>query len=353
MTAGFTPKGVFTALVTPFTSDGRPDLVGVRKLARFQAAAGVEGIVPCGTTGESPTLAGEEHDAIVATVAEEVGDRLAVVAGTGSNNTAEAIEATASARKIGAHAALVVDCYYNGPSSLELRTEYYARILDAVPDLPLVPYVIPGRSGCALAAADVALLHLEAPARVPAVKEATGDLARMRETRALAGSGFGILSGDDDITLAMMEDAAIGCGGVVSVVSNVVPAEVARMVRAALAGDLAGAAKARDRLAPFFRLVTYTEQTERTLPDGRQAKVADKFRNPVPIKTVMAGLGMVDLAMRPPLGRMSKSAVHGCRAILREAYAAAPDLFAPIEDAFEVKVATRLADDALWSSLAR
>jgi 4-hydroxy-tetrahydrodipicolinate synthase len=353
MTVGFTPGGVFTAIVTPFTADGRPDFAAFRKLARFQVAGGVDGIVPCGTTGESPTLAWEEHDALVAAVVEEVGDRVAVVAGTGSNNTAEAIEATESARKLGAHGALVVDCYYNGPSSLELRTDYYQRILDAVPDLPIVPYVIPGRSGCALSAADVAVLHLESPERVIAVKEATGDLARMRETRALAGASLGILSGDDDLTFAMMEDAAIGCAGVISVVSNVVPAEVVRMVRAAAAGDVEGAARARDRLAPFFRLVTYIEAAERRLPGGRAAKVQDKYRNPVPIKAVMAGLGMVGGATRPPLGRMSKSALEGCRAVLREAHAASPDLFAPIEEAFEVSVAARLADDEVWSALAR
>jgi dihydrodipicolinate synthase/N-acetylneuraminate lyase len=125
------------------------------------------------------------------------------------------------------------------------------------------------------------------------------------------------------------------------------------MVRAAAAGDFEGAARARDRLAPFFRLVTYVESAERTLPGGRTATVQDKYRNPVPIKTVMAGLGMVDVAMRPPLGRMSKRAIEGCRAVLREAYEASPDLFAPIEDAFEVRVASRLADDAIWSSLAR
>ena len=166
-------------------------------------------------------------------LAREVG----VLAGAGSNNTQEAVRASAHAREAGATAVLLVDCYYNGPSSLELRTEYYERILEQVPEIPIMPYVIPGRSGCALAAADLAILHLNDPKRVPAVKQATGDLDRMRLDRKLAGPALSILSGDDDLTLTMMRDQEIAACGVVSVVSNIAPGAIGSLVRAQGGGD--------------------------------------------------------------------------------------------------------------------
>ncbi len=353
MTAPFEPRGVFTALVTPFTADGLVDGKALRKLARFQLAAGVTGLVPCGTTGESPTLAWDEHDAIVGAVIEEAGDRASVIAGTGSNSTAEAVYATEAARKLGASAALVVDCYYNGPSSLELRTEYYDRILDAVPEIPLVPYVIPGRSGCALSAADLAILHLSSPERVPAVKQATGDFERMREDRALAGPSLAILSGDDDLTLAMMQDDAIRASGVISVISNFAPAALVELVSAQAAGDRAEVDRLREKVAPLLPLVTCVVAAERALPSGRVVKVSDKFRNPVPVKTIMAGLGMIGPASRAPLGKMSRAAVESCRGVLRQVHAASPEILAPIEGAFGVDLAKRLADDSIWAALGR
>ncbi len=353
MTAPFEPRGVITALVTPFTADGLVEPKALRKLVKFQLDSGVSGLVPCGTTGESPTLAWDEHDEIVAVVAEEAGDRVSVIAGTGSNSTQEAIYATASARKHGASAALVVDCYYNGPSSLELRTEYYERILAAVPDLPIVPYVIPGRCGCALSAADLAILHLASPARVPAVKQATGDLERMRQDRALAGPELAILSGDDELTLALMQDEGIRSSGVISVISNFAPKVLSDLVAAQAAGDQARVDSLRAKVEPLFPLVTCVVSSERTLPNGKKVTVSDKFRNPVPVKTIMAGLGMVGAASRAPLGKMSRAAVESCRAVLRDVHARAPEVLGPIDEAFGVSVAKRLADDAIWAALAR
>lgn len=353
MTAPFDPRGVFTALVTPFTADGKVDEETLRKLARFQLAAGVAGLVPCGTTGESPTLEWEEHEAIVGAVLEEAGDRVSVIAGTGSNSTAEAIYATGAAKKLGASAALVVDCYYNGPSSLELRTEYYERILDAVPDIPLVPYVVPGRSGCALSAADLAILHLSDPARVPAVKQATGDLERMREDRALAGPTLAILSGDDDVTVAMMQDEAIRASGVISVMSNLAPAALVELVSAEASGDRAEVDRLREHVDPLLRLVTCIVPAERTLPGGRVVAARDKYRNPAPVKAMMAGLGMIGPITRAPLGKMSRAAVDSCRAALRDVHARAPEVLAPIGETFGVDVAKRLADDSIWAGLGR
>ncbi len=353
MTAPFQPRGAWTALVTPFDAYGVLDVGAFKRLVEFQRHEGVTGIVPCGTTGESPTLTWEEHDALVRTAVALVEGELGVLAGTGSNNTAEAIRGTRDARDDGASAALLVDCYYNGPSSLELRTEYYERVVAAVPDLPIVPYVIPGRTGCALAATDLAILHLSHPARVPAVKQATGDLARMRLDRELGGEGLAILSGDDDLTLAMMTDPAIRASGVISVISNLAPRAVSALTAAAAAGDTATASRLAEELAPLLGLVGCKITARRRLPDGREATVEDRFRNPLPIKTMMAGLGLLEGTCRAPLGRMTAPAVEKVRAAVRAVWARAPQHLAPLEAAFGVNVAARLADDAAWARLGR
>jgi 4-hydroxy-tetrahydrodipicolinate synthase len=344
---------VWTALTTPFSTDRQVDYESLRRLIEFQVQEGVDGVLPCGTTGESPTLSWQEHDAVIDASVRAVEGRAGVLAGAGSNNTEEAIRATIQAKEAGATAVLLVDCYYNGPSSLELRTEYYERILENVPDIPLVPYVIPGRSGCALSAADLAILHLNDSKRVPAVKQATGDLERMRLDRQLAGPALAILSGDDDLTLAMMRDDEIRSSGVVSVVSNIVPGAIGSMVRAQGAGDTEETERLTGALAPLLRMVTCSVTAVRTLPNGQSAEVTDKFRNPVPVKTMMAGLGMLSSTRRPPLGRMSPAAVAQCRDALREVHTADPGILGPIEEAFDVRIDQRLGDDARWSALAR
>ena len=349
----FRPHGVWTALTTPFSTDRQVDYDSLRRLIEFQVEEGVDGVLPCGTTGESPTLSWQEHDAVIEASVRAVEGRAGVLAGTGSNNTQEAIRATTQAKEVGASAALLVDCYYNGPSSLELRSEYYERILEGVPDIPVVPYVIPGRSGCALSAADLAVLHLNDPKRVPAVKQATGDLERMRLDRQLAGPALAILSGDDDLTLAMMGDQDIRACGVISVISNIAPGAVGSMVRAQVAGDTEETQRLTEALAPLLRMVTCSVTAVRTLPNGQSVEVTDKFRNPVPVKTMMAGLGMLASTRRPPLGRMSPTAVAQCRDALREVQNADPGILGPIEEAFDVRIGQRLEDDARWSALAR
>lgn len=353
MSGTFRPHGLWTALVTPFSSDLQVDHDGFRRLIEFQVEEGVDGVLPCGTTGESPTLSWREHDAVVDAAVRAVENRVAVLAGTGSNNTQEAIRATKQAKESGATAALLVDCYYNGPSSLELRTEYYERILDKVEDIPVVPYVIPGRSGCALSAADLAVLHLNDPKRVPAVKQATGDLERMRLDRKLAGSALSILSGDDELTLTMMRDEEIRACGVISVLSNLVPGAIGGMIRAQAADDGDETDRLASALAPILQLVTCTVTAVRTLPNGQSVEVTDKFRNPVPVKTMMAGLGMLSSAKRAPLGRMSSTAVAQCREALREVHRADPGILGPIEEAFDIRIDQRLGDDGVWSALAR
>jgi len=353
MSGTFRPHGVWTALTTPFSADGQVDHDSLRRLIEFQVNEGVDGVLPCGTTGESPTLSWQEHEAVIEAAIRAVEGRVGVLAGTGSNNTAEAIRASTQAKEAGATAVLLVDCYYNGPSSIELRTEYYERILEAVPDIPVMPYIIPGRTGCALSAADLATLHLNDSRRVPAVKQATGDLERMRSDRKLAGPGLRILSGDDDLTLTMMQDESSGACGVVSVMSNLVPGAVSAMVRAQLADDSEETERLAEALSPLFALITCSVTAVRTLPNGQSVEVTDKFRNPVPLKTMMAGLGVIPSVKRPPLGRMSSAAVQHCRDALRQVHQTDQGILGPIEDAFDVRIDQRLGDDGAWSALAR
>lgn len=348
MSVPFSPRGVWPALVSPFRDDGALDIDTYRRLVGFVVDQGVTGVVPCGTTGESPTLSWQEHDDLVRVAIEAVDGKVGVLAGAGSNNTTEAIRGTRDALEAGASAALLVDCYYNGPSSLELRTEYYERVLEAVPDIPIVPYVIPGRTGCALGAEDLAMLHLGAPERVPAVKQATGDLDRMRYDRTLCGEGFAIMSGDDDMVLHMMNDPQIQASGVISVMGNVVPRALSDMVAARAEGDVGRAGEIASKIGPLLKIVGVRAHGERKLPDGRSLRVEDNFRNPVPLKTLMAGLGMIGGHCRRPLGRMTPPAVQVCRDAVRAVWEAMPEALTPIEEAFDVRIPQRLDDDSAW-----
>ena len=242
-------KGCYTALITPFAG-GAVDDAGLRRLVGFQIESGITGILAVGTTGESPTLTWEEHNRVIEMVAGMTRGRCLCIAGTGSNNTAETLEGTRHAAAAGVDAVLLVDPYYNGPSSLEIRREYVSPVAQAFPDMEVVPYVIPGRTGAQLLAEDLALLHQRFP-NVNTVKEATGNLDNMRRTRECCGADYTILSGDDGMTFDMMSDPTIAAAGVISVVSNVVPGAVLELVSRLSSGDRTGAAALRDALTRF------------------------------------------------------------------------------------------------------
>jgi 4-hydroxy-tetrahydrodipicolinate synthase len=343
-------RGAWTAIITPMTADADVDWEGLEKNLQFQTEQGITGLVPTGTTGESPTLLWDEHNSIIDRTLKLSGARCQVIAGTGSNSTQEAVESTEHAAEQGARAALLVDCYYNGPSSLELRTEYYGVLAELFPEMSFVPYVIPGRSGTELLVEDLAILADQFP-NINCVKEATGDLDRMARTRQLCGPDFQIMSGDDDITYRMMTDPAIRAAGVISVVSNVVPAAVEKMVRSILTGDMAAADATRDALAPFFGIVTVKCENERRLPDGSTVKVTDRFRNPLGIKVLMNALGMPSGPGRQPLGKMTQSGVDVVRRAAAEIWAKNPEILAPIGDFYRVDIEARIRSDAVWSEI--
>ena len=338
-------------LVSPVLQDLTLDRKGLERNIEFQIAQGITGVVPTGTTGESPTLDWTEHNEVINITLAQCKGRCGVLAGTGSNSTAETFENTERAAKNGAQGVLLVDCYYNGPSSQELRDEYYRVIASSFPQMTVVPYVIPGRSGTALAVEDLAILAGKHP-NVNAVKEATGDLDRMVATRSLLGDDFSIISGDDDLTYKMMSDPKIRANGTISVMSNIVPGAISKMVKSVIEGDLEKAKDLQASIAPLLGIVTVKVENDRTMPGGQVVKVLDRYRNPVAVKTMMAGLGLPAGACRRPLGKMTADGVQIVRDALLQIWENNPQVLEPIEDFFGVDIAARLADDAIWSGLA-
>ena len=342
--------GAWTALITPFRSDGQVDWQGYRRNLAFQKEQGITGLLPVGTTGESPTLDWDEHNDVIDRAIEAARGTCRVLAGTGSNSTTEAISGTAHVANTGADAVLLVDCYYNGPSSLELRREYHGAVAERFPTLTIVPYIIPGRTGCAMSPEDLAILAHEYE-NVSAVKEATGDLDRMAYTRRLVGDDFDIMSGDDDLTFEMMTNPEIRASGVISVMSNVAPRAVEEMTRAILAGEADRAAQIKDALTPLFSIVTVKAEDPRQI-GNKTITVTDKFRNPLPVKTLMNGLGMAAGPCRAPLGRMTQAGVDVVREIAQKVWTDSPEIFKPIEEHYMVDISARLKDDSIWQALA-
>jgi 4-hydroxy-tetrahydrodipicolinate synthase len=285
-------QGSFVALVTPFR-DGRVDEAKLRELVEFHVTSGTDGLIPCGTTGESPTLSHDEHKRVVEVVIDSARGRIPVVAGTGSNSTAEAIDLTRHAERAGASGALVVNPYYNKPTQEGLYRHFRA-VAESVA-LPIITYNIQGRTAVNVETATMARLARDCK-NIVGVKEASGSLDQMSQVIAACGPGFAVLSGDDNVTLPLM---AIGGHGVVSVIANIVPRETADLVHAALEGDFKRARDLHYRLFPL-------------------ARAAFLETNPIPIKEAMAMAGMLEPEFRLPMCRMSDANRETLRGILRQ-----------------------------------
>ncbi|MEM3703806.1 MAG: 4-hydroxy-tetrahydrodipicolinate synthase [Candidatus Bathyarchaeia archaeon] len=338
-------KGCYTALITPMLNKHEIDVEGLKTLVEFQIAQGVSGILAVGTTGESTTLDYEEQITVIKKVYENASGRSLVIAGTGSSCTHKTMEATRKTYEIGVRTVLLVDPYYNGPSSLEIRREYIAPIAEKFPEVHVIPYVIPARTGTQLLPQDLAILHRDYQ-NVRAVKEATGDFENMKLTRKLCGKNFDILSGDDDKTFKMMTDPAIMASGVISVVSNIAPKAVQRMTSLILEGKLEEAEKLYNKLNPLFQIVT-VKTTEETL----FGNVLVKARNPLPYKTLMNIMGMPAGPLRPPLGKMTRKGLETVLRTAREVYEKSPEILKPVEDFFGVNLSERLYNEKFWKGL--
>lgn len=338
-------SGCYTALITPMFKKGKIDIEGLQNLVEFQISQGVSGILAVGTTGESPTLDQKEQLLVIKKVHEFSSGKLLTIAGTGCNYTHKTLENTRKAHDIGVRAFLLVDPYYNGPSSLEIRREYIAPVAERFPDAQIIPYVIPGRTGTQLLPQDLAILHKDYP-NVRAVKEATGDFENMKLTRKLCGEDFDILSGDDDKTFKMMVDPAIKASGVISVVSNVAPAAVQKMTKLVLDKKLNEATALCQKLNPLFQIVTV-----KTVEETAFGEVVVKARNPLPCKTLMNILGMPAGPLRPPLGKTTRKGLNVVLKAIQEVYEKSPEILAPIENFFDVDLSERLYNEKYWKEL--
>ena len=338
-------SGCYTALVTPMKLNRQVDYDGLQRLVEFQIRESVSGVLAVGTTGESPTLDWNEHNTVIEKVYECTGNKGLTIAGTGSNSTQETVKGTEHAAHIGVQCVLLVDPYYNGPSSLEIRKEYVEPVAGRFPEVQVIPYVIPGRTGTQLYPQDLALLHQEYP-NVSCVKEATGDLDNMRLTRKLCGSNFAILSGDDDKTFAMMNAPDIAAAGVISVASNVAPRAVQNLTQALRSHRIEEANRLYAALKPLFDIVTVKTQ-ERT----SFGLVTCKARNPLAFKTLMNVLGMPAGPCRQPLGKMTLAGFEIVLSNARKVYEKNPEMLQPIADFFSVDLSERLYNKQFWQGL--
>ena len=284
-------QGCLTALITPF-KDGAVDMPALAALVEDQIANGIDGLVPCGSTGESATLSHDEHEAVVREVIRVARKRVPVIAGTGSNSTQEAIRLTKAAQAAGADGALLISPYYNRPTQDGI-VAHYAAIAQAT-TIPLIAYNIQGRTASNITA-DTMVKLAKIP-RLIGVKEASGSMAQVCDIIEMCGPDFQVWSGDDSVTLPVM--AAGGCG-VISVTSNLVPARMGELAKAMLAGDLVRARREHLKLLPLFRAL-FLEV------------------NPIGIKTAMAITGHCQDELRLPLTPMTEKNREALRTTLRE-----------------------------------
>jgi len=279
------------ALVTPF-KDGKVDVKGLQKLVEFHIKSGTSAIVPCGTTGESATLSHDEHDLVIEVVIEAAAKRIPVIAGSGSNNTAEAIRLTRHAQKAGAEASLQIAPYYNKPTQEGLYRHFKA-IAESV-EIPLVVYNIASRTGVNIEPETFG--RLAEIKNIAAVKESSGNLEQMARIKQICGDKIALISGDDGLTLPVL---AIGGTGVISVVANILPKEVAKLVESFEKGNLAEAQKIFEHLLPITKAL-FIET------------------NPIPVKTAMGLMRMIDEAeLRLPMCPMSETNLAKLKSVLR------------------------------------
>ncbi len=287
-------QGVYPALITPFTKDDEVDAAGLKRMVEYVEEGGVAGIVPCGTTGESATLSHEEHKRVIDIVVANA--KVPVIAGTGSNNTREAVELTRYAADAGAEACLLITPYYNKPNARGLK-EHFRQIGDSA-DIPLILYNIPSRTGLNMSAETMVEIAAEVES-VKGVKEASGNLKQVGAIIKLAkerGLDFTVVAGDDFLTLPIM---SLGGKGVISVAANIAPQPMSEMVNAMLSGDIEKAKEINLRLFPLFEAM-FLET------------------NPIPVKRTAELMGLPAGHVRLPLGELSEENEHKLRQVLRE-----------------------------------
>jgi 4-hydroxy-tetrahydrodipicolinate synthase len=284
-------NGAFSALITPFR-DGAVDVAAMREIIEWQIQSGVDGLVACGSTGESATLSHAEHEQVIRLVVEQARRRVPVLAGTGSNSTAEAIRLTAFAREVRADGALMISPYYNKPTQEGIYKHY--KMVAASVDLPLIVYNIPGRTASNILPETFA--RMCDIRQVAGIKEASGSMDQVSDILKLCGDRLTILSGDDSATLPLM---AIGAKGVIATITNVMPREMHELAAAGLAGDFERAREIHFKMLPLMRAL-FLET------------------NPIPVKQACAFMGKCSNEVRMPLTPMSPAPAERLRGVMKE-----------------------------------
>ena len=286
-------RGSMVAIVTPFTSNGEKiDEAALRKLVDFQIENGTSAIVPCGTTGESATLSIEEHEHVIDVIISQVAGKAKVIAGTGSNNTKEAVILTSHAKEVGADGSLIITPYYNKPTQEGIYRHF--KVLSDEVDIPIIVYNIASRTGVNILPETMA--RISKLKNVVGVKEASGNVAQMSEVRYLCGEDFDLISGDDALTLPLL---AIGGCGIISVVANIIPKDVADLVEACLNNDPEKARALHYKMLPLIKSM-FIET------------------NPMPVKTAMGMMNMIEPALRLPMCEIQKENISILESALKE-----------------------------------
>jgi 4-hydroxy-tetrahydrodipicolinate synthase len=285
-------QGAITAMVTPFTEEGKLDIEGLKNNVKQQISGGISGLVPLRTTGESPTVTEEEREEVIKTVVEEAHGKVPVIVGTGTNSTATTIEHTRQAKELGADAVLIVSPYYNKPTQEGLYRHFKA-VAEAV-DIPIVVYNIKGRTAVNIETSTME--RFKGIKNIIGVKEASGDLNQMKEVIAKMGPEFAVISGDDNMTLDLMKAGGVG---VISVISNLLPEKVSELCKYALEKNFSEAEKVNSYLAPLF-------------------KAAFIETNPIPIKEAMNMVGLAAGPLRLPLCELRPENREALRKVLTE-----------------------------------
>lgn len=284
-------QGAITALITPFQQDGKVDIASLKNLVRFQIKGHIDGIVPCGTTGETPTLDENEYRLVIETVVKEANGKVPIIAGAGSNDTHKAIHHSEVAKAAGADVLLHVTPYYNKPTPAGLVAHFKA--IAKVVDLPIILYNVPGRTGSNVSAATLIKIAKEVP-QVVGVKEASGNITQMMDIVKGVPSSFAVLSGDDAFTFPLM---ALGGVGIISVASNEIPKEMADLARAALEGNFAKARKLHYEWLDLMN-INFIES------------------NPIPVKTALSMMGKIKEVFRLPLVGLEEKNREALKAVL-------------------------------------
>ncbi len=337
-------SGCYTDLVTPFKeSDQRVDWRGLRKNIDFQIKEGVQGIIVLGLAGESSTVSPGEHGMLLKKSTAHVSGRACIIGGAGSNSLKEALVYTGKAQEAGCEGVLLVEPYFNLPSSIQMRDEYYREVAKKFPRMKIIPCSFPSRTGSFLTPQDLKVLDKEVPGVCGTIREVRGNYDDLSEVRKVCRPDFAIFSAQDERTYKMMVNSSVKAQGVFSVIGNIAPGAVQKMVEHMLHGKFKDARKINNALKPLYEVVIVKEPVM-----VEQKVIVNFFPIPVSIKIMMKGLGLPSGNCRSPLRKTPLGAKNKVREALRRVWQENRWVLEPLESFYEIDIRERLEKDEVW-----